>query len=343
MVYDAPERPRDERTMPRKAKGPRLYLDRERKQWVIRDGQSFVRTGCSESNNEGAEKQLAEYIARKYQPAAIASPVIADVLLVYARERLPKTHAADKAAHNISNLTVFWGKKKASDVNAQNCEAYAKDRSPAAARRDLEVLRAALLYWNKHKETLARQPRIVLPDKSEPRERWLTEEEAHRLRKAAMKHQHLYRFVLLGLKTGSRSAVLFGLRWSQVDLVHGILTRKGAGETVAANKGKPPVRLGRSMVRLMRRWKAKDGKIQHVVHYDGKPIKKLRRSWEAACKAAKLEGVSPHTLRHTRATWLMQNGIDLWEASGHLGMSMATLEKTYGKHHPAFQSKSSEV
>lgn len=329
--------------MPRKAKGPRLYLDQERGQWAIRDGKSFVRTGCAESDNENAEKKLAEYIASKYRPAPTPSPAIADVLLVYARERLPKTKAASKAAHNISNLTPFWGKLRAGDVNATNCEAYAKDRSPSAARRDLEVLRASLYYWHKNKEQLARQPQIVLPEKNDPRERWLTYEEAHRLRKASMKHLHLYRFVLLALKTGSRSEVLFNLKWSQVDLRSGILTRKAAGETEAANKRKPPVRLGKSMVRLMRRWKAKDGKVEYVVHYDGAPIQKLRRSFDKACEEAELENVSPHTLRHTRATWLMQEGVEPWEAAGHLGMSVRTLENVYAKHHPDFQSKSSEV
>lgn len=329
--------------MPRKAKGPRLYFDRQRGQYVIRDGQNFVRTGCAEADNARAEKKLAEYIARKYKPAAVASPVIADVLLVYARERLPKTKAPDKSAHNISNLAPFWGAKKADDVNAENCEAYCKDRTPAAARRDLEVLRAALLYWHKHKEVLNRMPRIVLPEKNEPRERWLTREEAKRLRRAAMKHKHLYRFVVLGLRTGSRSGVLLNLRWDQVDLKAGILTRKAAGEVEAANKRKPPVRLGRSLVRLMRRWKAEDGKIPWVVHYDGRPVQKLRRSFGEACKLAGIENVSPHTLRHTRATWLMQAGIDPWEAAGSLGMSLRVLEKTYGKHHPDFQSRAAEV
>lgn len=329
--------------MPRKPKGPRLWLDQERGQWVIRDGSSFIRTGCAESDNEDAEKKLAEYIARKYKPAAVPSPLIADVLLIYAQERLPKTRAADKAAHNISNLTPFWGSKRASDVNADNCNAYAKDRPQAAARRDLEVLRAALLYWNKHKVALDRVPAVVLPEKSAPRERWLTKEEAKRLRKAAMKYQHLYRFVILGLKTGSRSGVLLKLQWNQIDLDRGVMNRLPAGEVDASNKRSPPVRLGRSLLRLMRRWKAKDGQIKHVVHYDGKPIDKLRRSWAAACKEAGLSDVSPHTLRHTRATWLMQHGIDPWEAAGSLGMSLKVLETVYGKHSPDFQSNASEV
>lgn len=329
--------------MPRKAKGPRLYLDRERKQWVIRDGSSFVRTGCLEPDNEGAEKKLAEYIASKYRPAPTPSPRIADVLLVYAKEHLPTTRAADRAAHNISNLIPFWGSKRAEDVTTENCKAYAKGRPQAAARRDLETLRASLFYWHANKMALARVPAVHLPEKSAARERWLTRDEAKRLRLAARKHSHLYRFVILGLATGTRSGVLLGLRWEQLNLAAGVLTRRAPGETDAANKRNPPVRLKRSVVRLLRRWKAKDGKIPWVIHYDGVRIHSIKKSWAAACKEAGIVDASPHTLRHTRATWLMQEGIDLWEAAGHLGMSVRVLENTYGKHHPDFQSGAAEV
>lgn len=329
--------------MPRKAKGPRLYLDRDRSQWVIRDGSSFIRTGCAERDNEGAEKKLAEYIARKYRPAAVPTPLIADVLLVYMKDHLPKTRAAQKAAHNISNLTPFWGSKRADEVNTETCNAYALDRPQQAARRDLEVLRAALLYWHKNKKPLSQMPIISLPAKAGPRDRWLTRDEAKRLRRASMRVPHLYRFVILGLKTGTRSGVLLRLKWSQIDLRRGVMERRVPGEAEVSNKRTPPVRLGRSLVRLLRRWKAKDGKIAHVVHYDGKPIQKLRRSWEEACTRAKIEDASPHTLRHTRATWLMQAGIDPWEAAGSLGMSLKVLENVYGKHSPDFQSKAAEV
>ncbi|MGA9516954.1 MAG: site-specific integrase, partial [Pseudolabrys sp.] len=44
--------------------------------------------------------------------------------------------------------------------------------------------------------------------------------------------------------------------------------------------------------------------------------------------------ISPHTLRHTAATWLMQNGVDKWEAAGFLGMSVEMLDRVYGHHHP---------
>jgi integrase len=44
--------------------------------------------------------------------------------------------------------------------------------------------------------------------------------------------------------------------------------------------------------------------------------------------------ITPHVLRHTAATWHMQAGTDLFEASKYLGMTVKTLEQTYGHHRP---------
>jgi hypothetical protein len=38
----------------------------------------------------------------------------------------------------------------------------------------------------------------------------------------------------------------------------------------------------------------------------------------------------PHVMRHTTATWLMQRGCESWEAARFLGMTVKTLESTYG-------------
>lgn len=65
----------------------------------------------------------------------------------------------------------------------------------------------------------------------------------------------------------------------------------------------------------------------------------MRKGFAAAVKAAGIEQhVTPHTLRHTSATWMMQNGADLWQAAAFLGMTVEMLERVYGHHHPDFQS-----
>jgi integrase len=51
--------------------------------------------------------------------------------------------------------------------------------------------------------------------------------------------------------------------------------------------------------------------------------------------------ITPHTLRHTAATWGMQNiktASDVWELAAFLGMSYEMLIERYGRHCPNFQS-----
>ena len=135
--------------MPRRRSPPRLYLDPQRSQWVIRDGASFIRTGCAQADRHGAESRLAAYIGQKHTPQRGSDALIADVLLTYASEHLPYTATAKNVSYHVEALDQWWGDKRSSDVTARNCRAYAKMKTPAAARRDLETLRAAIGYWHR--------------------------------------------------------------------------------------------------------------------------------------------------------------------------------------------------
>src|SRR5262245_12672945 len=215
--------------MPRRRAAPRLYLDSGRGQWAIRDGARFIRTGCAEADRDGAEARLAAYLGAKHKPQPSPTPLIADVLLAYSSEHLPHTRAAKNAAYNVGNLSAWWGDKKLSDVTAKNCRSYAASKSQAAARRDLEVLRAAIGYWHREYGPLPSIPAVVLPPKPAPRERWLTRSEVARLLHVARRTPHLARFVLLGIYTGSRSGSVLGAQWSWIDLVGGTMHRRAPG------------------------------------------------------------------------------------------------------------------
>jgi integrase len=137
--------------------------------------------------------------------------------------------------------------------------------------------------------------------------------------------------------------VLLKLEWSWIDLKHGLMARRAPRTAEVKNKRTPKVRLGKRILAHLRRWHRLDGKHRrHVCHYNGQRVTKLRRSWAGAVKRAKVEA-TPHTLRHSRATWLMQKGVDPWKAAGHLGMTVDTLLRTYGHHHPDYQKEAAEV
>lgn len=328
--------------MPRKSKGARLYFDTTRGEWVIRDGTRFQRTGCPEGARLEAEQKLGEYIGEKYKPQQNSAPSIAEVLLAYWNEHL--SHGASKRANKstITNLTAWWGEKLVSDITPENCRAYVAQKGEyvVAARRDLQSLKAAVNHWHKSEYgPLDRLPVVLMPPAPDGRQRWLTRDEIARLLWAARRTPHLRRFILISYYTGSRSAAVRELEWMWIDFNASTMRRRAPGKAEQKNKRRPLVRLGNRILSHLRRWKRLDGPhAKYVVHYDGQPIRReLRHSWHRAVKLAELDGeVIPHTLRHSRATRLMQAGSDPFEAAGSLGMSVQTLLRTYGHHHPDF-------
>jgi integrase len=71
-----------------------------------------------------------------------------------------------------------------------------------------------------------------------------------------------------------------------------------------------------------------------VVEWNGRPPSRVQKPKLVAIAAGLGDQVTPHTLRHTAATWQMQAGTDMFEAAKYLGMTTATLEQTYVHHRP---------
>jgi integrase len=332
--------------MPRRSKGPRLYRDPSRGQYVIRDGSRFVRLGNASSID--AEKELAAYIASKHKPTPSEGPLVADIIAAYATDVASSRRSAKNLSYNLGNLLRWWGNRQSTEITARNCRAYAATKTDAAAGQDLKVLRAACNHWSREYAQLTPAPVVWRPAEGRPRERWLTRSELARLLGAARPVPHLRRFILLAYYTGSRPGVVLKLQWDQLDLSKGVMARIRPGEAAdASNKRAPPVRLGRKIIAHLTRWRAFDmaqnPPPKYLCHYEGRPVEDPHGSWARVTKAAGLEGVTRHTLRHTRATHLMQAGIDIWEAAGALGMTVKTLETTYAKHHPDWQKRAAEV
>ena len=164
--------------------------------------------------------------------------------------------------------------------------------------------------------------------------------------------QHLVRFILIGLYTGTRSAAIVAASpvreegRSFVDLDAGIYYRLAQGRK-QTNKRQPPVPLPRRLLAHLRRWHDKGLADGYFVEWQGKSVSSVKTAMATAVRLAgistKYGNVTPHTLRHTAATWLMQNGAPLWEAAGYLGMSEKTLRETYGHHHPDFMRSAVEA
>jgi integrase len=94
----------------------------------------------------------------------------------------------------------------------------------------------------------------------------------------------------------------------------------------------------------MRRWVRRGIITSHFIEWQGAPVKSVKTGFKHAVSLAGLWGrVTPHTLRHTAATWLMQRGVPIWQAAGRLGMSAEMIERTYGHHHPDYMRAAAQA
>jgi integrase len=227
------------------------------------------------------------------------------------------------------------------------------------ARRELVTLSAALTFAHDDKK-LSQPVKVWMPEESEPRRRWLRRSEAAALVAGALgitataydiksrapvkwgrlfqPSYHVARFVLIGLYTGTRHEANLSMRWGVnskggwFDLDQGVMYRRGEGET-DTNKRRVPAPIPDRLVPHLKRWRRIT--VTGPVEYAGRLILKERKGWDRARELAGLgDDVTPHTLKHTCITWLLQNGVPIRQVAGFVGTSEKVIETVYGHHSP---------
>jgi integrase len=349
--------------MPRRAKGPRLWLQPARRVsgavaeaavWCIRDGAIKRSTGVGDIQ-AGSPPQLAidaltEYLnARKtprHRDRDPAQILIADVVAIYAEDVAPKHARPKDTADRLARILDHFAGRTLDYLNKGTCLAYVAARGKqAAARRELEDLRAAVRHHWELGLCSALTP-VVLPDKGEARERWLTREEAARLLWAAWrrgKAKHIARFILVGLYTGTRSGAICGAAMAPtegrgwIDTERGVFYRRAIGKK-KTNKRQPSIRIPPGLLAHIRRWKRLNRSRESLIEWHGESILRVSKGFTALVRSIGLLDVSPHILRHTAITWQAQEGVPPHEICGFFGITMKMFEDVYGHHHPDFQS-----
>lgn len=304
----------------RKAKPPRLWFREDDATWVILHRGRHIRTGCGRSDTNGAAEALQTYIASSRPAAGATDPrvlAIGDVLTFYERLKRPKGADPRAAAQHelllirLLDLNLFFGQRHVSDIKAQICRDFvdwstgapndANSRAGIAprpttvsdqtARRRLEDLRAALnAYHAEH--VLNFVPKIVLPQKTEGRQRWLTRNEAARLLGAALgyvwdgergswkrqegrlmrrerwiinRRRPAARFILVGLYSARREETIRRTQWLPttthpwMNLGAMIYQGRGADEQ-RTKKRRPPAKIANRLRPHLARWREIDAR-----------------------------------------------------------------------------------
>jgi integrase len=340
--------------------------------WLIRDGSRQESTGRTADDVIGAEQALTQYLASKHTSAARersrdpSQIPVADVLTIYLEDvvvahprpgdgKQRKGHSRpNETKARIRFLSAFFGNKMLSRVTGETCRAYAAQRSTdAAARRELEELRAAINH-HRREGLHDRIVSVVLPEKSAAREAWLEREDAAAALWSAWRYRevqqseatdrytrrHVARFMVFARYMGTRASVIcntsieptrpVGCPWC--DLRHGVFYGLPRGQR-QNKKRRQVVQIPPPLLAHLRRWRRLGHR--YVVEWNGEPVKRITKAHNASVKVAKLgKDITPHSWRHSVATWLMQEGADPWKTAQFLAMSLETLLRVYGHHRP---------
>ncbi|MFO0390159.1 MAG: tyrosine-type recombinase/integrase [Alphaproteobacteria bacterium] len=313
-------------------------------------GQRF--RGSCETN----DKQTAKSIAAKLRTEALHNKhlgrkprITLDVAFAkYWKEHGQETRTGlSHTLHTFRDFLKFWGKDfyldEINDAEINRCVADLQGRiikkdkrlAPASINRRLDMLRAVILRARRWGVTVPEvnisAHRLQMP---EARTRWLTPEEAERLIEHAA--DHLKPIIQFALYTGARLSNITQLQWQQVDLKERIIrlrvkSKLPGGKLLEVPISQPCYDL------LQAQGVEKTGHVFTRSFKAGRtlPLASIKRSFKSACKAAKITDFRFHDLRHTAASWMVQQGVPLDVVRDVLGHSDISMTQKYAHRNAA--------
>lgn len=258
-----------------------------------------------------------------------------------------KAVAKRRAEYAIEALKRHIGDRPIYDIDVPACREYNDERSAegaaeATARRELGVLQAAARHCVKWRKLKADQlPSIELPPDSQPMRTWLFKDELNTLLEVASKaDRRVFRFVQIAYHTGSRKRAIEALKWDQIDLDARRVNLQGDSPTT--KKKRPIVPISEAMAEELRLLHDK-ATTPFVLVTDAD----IRSTFDPIAKKAGLEflkkkglreagRLTPHVLRHSRATHLLQDGKSPWVVASLLGDTLPTVLRVYGHACPSY-------
>ena len=268
---------------------------------------------------------------------------VQETLKFYYFEHIAKKSVARRRAEEImAALNRHLGDKPIRDIDIPACRAYADERYEegvvsSTVRRELGVLQAAA-HHNKKWRRLKHDdmPSIELTAESPSKKTWLFQEElATLLETAATNDRRVFRFLQIAYHTAARKQSVESLSWQRVDLQTRRIDLQNPDLPVT-KKRCPIVPISEAMAAELQELADKaTSNFVLVTDADIRPafdrITKLS-GLEILPKSGLREAgrLTPHVLRHSRATHLLQAGKSPWAVAGLLGDTLATVLRVYG-------------
>lgn len=225
-----------------------------------------------------------------------------------------KRNLTDPSRH-VKRLAEMFEGMFGEDINEERIAEYSRKRlerdgmTPATLRKELAILKRMLRLASSR---LPRVPLVDMPRVDNARQGFFEADEVRRILEKLPPHaRNLVEFLYL---TGWRSSEAFGLLWTDVNWKSQTVwlrTSKNREPRIFPFKYSPRLEeILRDQRDAVSAWEKKHSQVcMAVFHWKGKPIRKLRRSWQTACRAAGVPGRLLHDFRRTAVRNLIRAGV----------------------------------
>ena len=241
----------------------------------------------------------------------------------------------------LKNLKRFFGNPGLMSITPKvvaKYKLYRRDNgtSPSTVNRELYMLSKAFNLAVKEWEWLKDNPvsRVQKERENNEVDRWLTENEERRL--LGNSPNWLREIIVFALNTGLRQDELLSLEWNRVNLLRKTIL-------IQKTKNNKPNTLPLNSIALNVIMQKYEGKVRSLksdlvfISKSGTKICKrnLIRAFAQALEKAEIKNFTFHCLRHTFATRLAQNGVDIYKIAKLLNHKDLKNTQRYSHHCPA--------
>lgn len=233
--------------------------------------------------------------------------------------------------YSLKRLMPFFGDRTLDKITPKLISEYRNQRlaivKPATVYQELALMRrmfnVAIREWEWLQINPVSKVSFSVGNKN-ARDRWLTLEEEQNLM-ACASPEWLKGLILFALHTGMRRGEILNLMWKDVDL-----GKKLFRVEKSKNNEKRSIPMSNTVHELLASMKVRDisGKIFPAT------VSALKDGFDRAVKKAGIDNFHFHDLRHTFATRLIQNGIDIYVVKELLGHKTITMTMRYAHHYP---------
>jgi integrase len=261
---------------------------------------------------------------------------MADLCTRFERDYLPRKRPSTQRVYRQqirTDILPAFGKMKVAAVthaDADGLHHRLSARAPTDANRTIAVLSRMFSLAIRWGWRAGNPCKGVERNQENKRHRYLTHTEIARLSEAlaGLRDQSAANAVRLLLLTGARQGELLAARWADIDLEAKIWA-KPASTTKQATLHRVPLSEAACRVLAQMRKQADDDADWIFPARGGGHRPHVNEAWIKARKAAKLDGLHLHDLRHTFASTLASAGLSLPVIGALLGHSTPVTTHRY--------------